>query len=412
MQPPATVQVTRGQVEQTVTAPGQLINTNEVVLSLDVGGRLTHFAVRPGDTIKKGQQLARIDTTTLIEAERRAHADYLIERVEYSQTVRGPSTAELAVARADLASAQAAYTDLQKPPSDNETAQLKSHLLNAEAALKRAQAAYDSAFAFDPAGIGASPTALELEKATNDYDAAKANYDKAFEKVSDGKLRAATAQIAAAKAKLVALETSTEKIEAAQARLDKALLIWEEAKANLARAELIAPMDGVVVEVPARSGETLRAGDPLVVLTDPKAVEVKASVIEEDLPLVRIGQEASLFFDAAPDLVMVGKVARISPKRLDGDRPLYSIYIEVDATQLSEGLVPGMSADASVSINKVSNTLRLPRAIVKAGSGGTAKVTVWTNGQRESRTVKVGLRGDTYVEILDGLREGEEVVGE
>jgi multidrug efflux pump subunit AcrA (membrane-fusion protein) len=105
-------------------------------------------------------------------------------------------------------------------------------------------------------------------------------------------------------------------------------------------------------------------------------------------------------------------VARISPQRIEGDRPLYPIYIEVDASQLPEGLAPGMSADASVIIAKVADALRLPRAVVKAGSGGAAQVGVWANGQREARMVKVGLRGDTYVEILDGLREGEEVVGE
>jgi HlyD family secretion protein len=353
-----------------------------------------------------------VDTAALVEDERQAHADALIAQAEYSQTVRGPSAVEVNAARADLVSAQAAYADLQKPPSENEVANLRATMLNAEAALKRAQAAYDSAFAFDPAGIGASPAALDLEKTTNDFNAAKANYDKAFEQTSDGKLRAASAQIASARAKLAGLQPAAEKVDAAKARLDKAVLTWEKTQADVAKAELIAPMDGVVIETKVREGEMLRAGDPVLVLSDPRAVEVKASVIEEDLPLVRVGQEVSVFFDAAPDAPVTGKVARISPKRIEGDRPLYPIYIELKGAELPQGLAPGMSADASVIINKVADALRLPRAVVKAGSAGTAKVEVWANGQRELRTVKVGLRGDTYVEILDGLREGEEVVGE
>jgi HlyD family secretion protein len=404
--------VTRGSVEQTVTAPGQLINTRELVLSLDVGGRLAELNVRPGDTVTQGATLAAVDMADLREAEREAQADVLIAQAEYSQTVRGPSTTELNAVRAELAGAQAAYSDLQKPPSENEVATLRATMLNAEAALKRAQAAYDRAFAVDPAGIGASPAGLELEKATNDFNGARASYDRAFEKASDGQVRNAAAQIAAAKAKLASLEPIAEQIDAAKARLDKSRLIWEKASDDVRKTKLIAPINGVVIEVSAREGEMLRAGDPVIVLTDPKAVEVRASVIEEDLPLVRTGQEVSLFFDAAPDSPVTGIVARISPKRLEGDRPLYPIYIEVDSSQLPEGLAPGMSADASVIIAKVADALRLPRAVVKAPTGGTAQVDVWANGSRESRTVKVGLRGDTYVEVLGGVREGEEVVGE
>lgn len=408
--PPATVAVTRGSVEQTVTAPGQLVNTREAVLSMDVGGRLSELNVRPGDSVKKGQKIAAVDASELREKEQQARADHLIAQAEYSQTVKGPSAAAVSAARAELAGAQANYSDLQKPPSDNEVANLRALMQNAEAALKRAQAAYDSEFARNPAGIGASGASLELEKATNDYNAAKANYDKAFEKPSDGEMRGAAAQIAAARLKLASLQPVAEEIGAAKARLDKAYLVWQQARSDLEHAVLTALMDGIVLEVKAREGETITAGSAIIVMADPKSVEVQASVIEEDLPLVRIGQEVSIFFDAAPDMPVTGKVARIAPKRLEGDRPLYATYIEV--SDLPDGLAPGMSVDASVIIAKVEDALRLPRALVKAGSGGTATVEVWTNGQREKRSVKVGLRGDTYVEIVEGLQAGEEVVGE
>jgi HlyD family secretion protein len=55
--------------------------------------------------------------------------------------------------------------------------------------------------------------------------------------------------------------------------------------------------------------------------------------------------------------------------------------------------------------------LRLPRALVRAHSDGTAQVQVWLGDHAEERTVKIGLRGDQYVEILEGLREGDMVVG-
>jgi HlyD family secretion protein len=69
-----------------------------------------------------------------------------------------------------------------------------------------------------------------------------------------------------------------------------------------------------------------------------------------------------------------------------------------------------MTVDASIVIAKQSNVLRLPRALVRARSDGTAQVRVWVGDHTEDRTVKVGLRGDQYVEIVDGLSEGEQVV--
>jgi macrolide-specific efflux system membrane fusion protein len=71
-----------------------------------------------------------------------------------------------------------------------------------------------------------------------------------------------------------------------------------------------------------------------------------------------------------------------------------------------------MTADAAIIVAEAKNVLRLPRAIVRAGSGDTAQVQVWADGQISERTVRLGLRSNIYVEILAGLREGEEVIGQ
>ena len=71
-----------------------------------------------------------------------------------------------------------------------------------------------------------------------------------------------------------------------------------------------------------------------------------------------------------------------------------------------------MTADASIIIARQTDVLRLPRAVARARTDGTAEIKVWREGQIETRNVKVGLRGDVYVQILEGLREGEEVLGQ
>src|SRR6266508_1322170 len=63
--PPATVQVSRGDVERTVSAPGQLVDTRETVLGMQVGGRLAQVNVRAGDRVKAGQRLAVLDPSEL-----------------------------------------------------------------------------------------------------------------------------------------------------------------------------------------------------------------------------------------------------------------------------------------------------------------------------------------------------------
>jgi multidrug efflux pump subunit AcrA (membrane-fusion protein) len=104
-------------------------------------------------------------------------------------------------------------------------------------------------------------------------------------------------------------------------------------------------------------------------------------------------------------------VARIVPQRVSGeDRSLYHVYVGL--AELPEGIVSGMTADASIIIARQSDVLRLPRAVVQARADGTATVKVWHTDGIENRTIQVGLRGDVYVEIREGLNAGEQVIAE
>jgi multidrug efflux pump subunit AcrA (membrane-fusion protein) len=102
-------------------------------------------------------------------------------------------------------------------------------------------------------------------------------------------------------------------------------------------------------------------------------------------------------------------VERIVPKRIEGaSSPQYNIYISL--SDIPDGLVDGMSSDAAVTIAKRAGVLCLPRAVVRASGGSTTNVKVWDGSQSVSRQIEVGLRGDAFVEILSGLKEGEQVV--
>ena len=413
-QPPSTVAVDRGDVQQTVSAPGTLVGMRKMTLSVGASGRLAELNVRPGDHVKAGDVLASLDTADLELKVAQAELTYLKQQLTYSSTVQ-PDPAAVAAARAELNSASAAYEAAQKEYAlkDDQFASKCVAYENAKDNLARAQAAYDSvANDWKARNYAIYYQRKEmLEQVRKAYDFALASCNLATSSINDTQVKSTLAQLVEANNQLNELTNPPdEKVLAAKADLELARLALEEAKRQLNNAELVAPFDGVVIEVKAKVGANVGADAGVLVLMDPNAVEVEAQVIEEDLPLVQAGQPATFFFDARPEVEASGAVARIVPKRSSGDRPQYPVYLTVD--DLPAGLAPGMTVDASIVIDKRENVLRLPRAVVRASSDGTAQVKVWTGSGIEERTLKVGLRGDRYVEILEGLSEGEQVVSE
>jgi len=460
VQVPTTVEVTRGDVQQTVTAPGQLIGIRQVTLALDVSGKLAEVYVRPGEPVQAGAVLARLDPGPLEERVTAAQADLEIAQARLAQCQAGPTAAEtaaaqlalsqaeadlnrlragptaaeVAAAEADMAAAQKDLTYLQARPDPEGVAQAQAELERAQVALQQAQAAYDQVK--DWPDVGLSPQARGLQEATIAYQAAQAAFAAANRPATPAELKAAQARLTATQAALARLregpsddevrlaEMRKAKAEAdlaqlsagplaadlkqAQAAVQSTELALKQAQGDLIAATLVAPFDGVVLAVNAQAGASVTAGAGLIVLTDPAALEVETSVIEEDLPLVQVGQEVELFFDARSDAEVQGRVARIVPQRLPGDRPLYPVYLTV--ADLPEGLLAGMTVDASIVVAARRDVLRLPRALVRARGDGTATIQVWTGDRTEERPVQTGLRGDVYVEIVDGLREGDLVV--
>jgi multidrug efflux pump subunit AcrA (membrane-fusion protein) len=412
--PPATVSVDRGDVEQTVSAPGTLVGTRKVTLALGASGRLAELNVRPGDHVTAGETLAALDTAELQLKVEQAELAYLQQQLTYSRTVQ-PDAGEVAAAQAALSSANAAYLAAQQRYAhrDDQVASSCVGLENAKVALEQAQREFDAVANDWKAKTYAiyDQRKEALAQTQQAYDLALASCNLATIDLDDTGVRSAYQQLLEAKTALGDLVTPPEaEVAAAQADVELARLALEAARQQLANARLIAPFDGVVIDVKAKVGENVAADAGVIVLIDPGAVEVEAQVIEEDLPLVAEGQAATLFFDARPEVEASGKVARIVPKRLASDRPEYPVYLSLD--DLPDGLAPGMTVDASIVIDQRENVLRLPRAVARTGAAGTAQVQVWTGGGVEERMVKVGLRGDRYVEILEGLSEGEQVVSE
>jgi HlyD family secretion protein len=411
---PQTVAVSRGDVEKTVTAPGKLVGINEATLTMDVAGQLSKLNVRSGDAVKAGQVLAALDTTDLELQVAQAEQTYLKQQAAYSATIQ-PDPKAVSATEAAVSSAAAAYRTAQQKFNQRQD-QITTTCLGfkqASDALVLAQAAYDSVANDWKAKNYAIYTVRKdaLDNALSAYTLAKAQCNLNTTDINDSDLQTALAQLTRARADLDALTSpSSSTVLQAQAQLEQARLALADAQQQLASATIVAPFDGVVLAVNANPGEAVAAHTALIVMADPRAVEVESTVIEEDMSAVKLDEPVNLFFDAKPDATATGRVARIVPVRTTGDRLLYPIYISVD--QLPPGLVSGMTVDASVVVDTRSGVLRLPRELVRVRSDGTAQIEVWNGTQIEQRMIKTGLRGDSFVEVIDGLSEGDQVVSE
>lgn len=394
---PVTVPVSRGDVTQTVTAPGQLVGVQEQMLGVDVNGRLLDLTVRPGSIVQAGDIIARLDPAPYETALQTAQIRLAQAEAAYQQQL---AAAELAV---EAGEAEVESTQAQIPL-------LTIAEVNLQAARDaEGRAAYEYQKALDrpwePQDV-AEAYRLEWVNAQRAAEVAEAEYNRVLNE------QWSVIQQVNALSKNVA-QTDLQAQFLAMSGVDPLLqLAVDEAQADLDRTIITAPFDGVVLDVFARPGEQLPAGANLVLLTNPTQGEVRTTIIEEDLSMVTLGQSAEIYFDARPDVLVQGQVSRIVPQRVAGEaRPLYHVYLTLN-DPLPEGVYPGMTADASLLIDSASDTLRLPRALVAVRSDGMAVVDVWENGRIVSREISTGLRGDVYVAVLDGLREGAEVVGE
>ena len=355
---PQTVPVTTCDVEQTVTAPGNLVNINEAEVKMPATGILSKVNVRVGDKVKAGQTLAELDPVTTTQAQ--------VDLLEAQDT---------------LETAQKHRTVLDYPRATDEFIQ-----------------------------------DLRRQVRTTEQSVSKLN--SAAKNAEDPTLRSQLlASLATAKENLKQLESkltwyTSKPTESDVANADSELALaqakYDAAKAVLDSLQIKAPFGGIVFAVNAESGITYQAETSLFTIGDPKALEALVSVTEEDYPLVSIGQTAEVYFDARPDVTVKGKVERIIPQRIEGNSPLYNIYISLD--EVPNGLADGMTVDTNVTIASRPGVLCLPRAVVHASGNDQAVLQVWNGTTTENKEVKIGLRGDTNVEILSGIEEGEQVV--
>ena len=167
------------------------------------------------------------------------------------------------------------------------------------------------------------------------------------------------------------------------------------------------PASGIVMEKKALQGMRFMPGEMLYQIADLSAVWVVADVFEQDLALVKTGARARVTINAYPDKVFMGTVSYVYPTLKPETR---TVPVRVELANPGLLLKPGMFAQVELGVSAKAKVITVPLSAVI--DSGTRQIILLAQGDGRftPREVKLGARSDNYVEVLDGVKEGELVV--
>ncbi len=394
-----TAKIVRQDLATVVSGTGQIKPKTYMNVGANVMGRVTHFYVKEGDMVKKGQTVATI------------------ENVQQAASVTGQQAA-IAAARTDINS----YIAAEKTSEAN--------VEHAKADLEQKKLDWDRAQSLYQAGI----------MAKQDFDAKKAAYDLDVASVAQ-----AVAQ----------LNQSKAQTDSARGHLGTQVATLRANQDMLSKTIATAPFDGIVTNMPVREGETVvigiqnTEGSTLMTLADMSVITAEVKVDETDIVNIKIGQLAEVSVDAVPGKTFKGHVTLVGDQALlrstgvatsqstTGTEEAKDFKVVVTLDGNFEGLRPGLSTTAKITTAQKPNVLSLPiQALTTftpppAGSDGKVEAASVSpskvkappvqgvyvvekdrRGKQRAKFVPVttGITGPTDIEVLSGLIEGQEIV--
>lgn len=171
---------------------------------------------------------------------------------------------------------------------------------------------------------------------------------------------------------------------------------------------IISPVSGVVLDKMVVEGQNITPGMELYKIADLSKVWVVASLYQRDLPLVKLGSQVDVQLSYMSGKTFQGQVTFVSPV-LDEQSKTAEVRIEIPNTPQMD-LKPEMYATVQIHSPPLKNIIAVPeQAIIRSGKRNIAVVAV-ESGYFEAREVRLGISANGYVQILDGLHEGEKLV--
>lgn len=384
-------------IKELVAASGKVFPQTEVKISSDVSGEIVELYVEEGDSVVSGQTLAKIDPDAYI-----------------SQVERG--NAQVNSAKANLANSRAQVSNLSAQKE-----QIEAQLTNAREIHKRNEQLLKE-------GVIAE---AEFESSLSSLRSLEAN------------LKSAMASIDAAKENVRGADFSVKSAEAT----------LKEIQTSLRRTTIYAPMTGIISDLSVEKGERVvgtiqMTGTEMMRIANLNAMEVRVDVSENDIPRVTYGDEVEIEVDAYIDRTFKGKVTQIANSATSAGTTVsltsdqvtnFEVRINIDPESYLDLITPakpypfrpGMSASVEINTETVNDALSIPIQAVttrERSESGDAKIMdkeggstvrmdeimevvfVCENDTLRMVEVATGVQDDAYIQILNGLKENEEIV--
>ncbi|HEY3025688.1 MAG TPA: efflux RND transporter periplasmic adaptor subunit, partial [Pyrinomonadaceae bacterium] len=407
----------------TVTASGEVRPVRYIKLTSEVAGRIEEIYVNAGDQVTLGKPVVRVDPTQL------------------------QSTQE-----AQFAATQASLNEIQS--SRNAVSQAEQGLVVTESAVAQARQQIVTA------QIDLKTAERELKRATDlvesnvisrqEYDAARDRFDQAKAKLEAQQIAVKEAQDRANQQR-VAVKEAKNSVRTSEMRANQQQAILRGSASQRSKATQLSPLTGVVADIPVRVGEYAVASlssTPLMTIADMSTINVEVNVDETEISNVEVGQQVKIKVDALGDKEIKGEVIQKNPlavSKSDTQGGLsnrvnvqeakeFKVTIQVDNSMpddIRNALRPGMSATATITTKTKNNVIAVPlQAIVEkappspsptiAGSAPTPMTTekrkdikgVYLLQGTKAKFVEVttGITGESDIEILSGVKAGDEVI--
>ena len=356
--------VERGDVQSVVSASGKLRALNTINVGAEVSGQVTQVNVDFNSQVKAGQVLAVIDQTRVRAREQQGRASVALAQASLQQ-----ANANIARARADLAIQQ------------------------------------------------------------REYARRKTLADRGF--LSKAALDQAETQLVAARS---SVEIGATQAASARAQISQASAELSSSQLDLSRTKIIAPSSGVIINKLVEPGSTVTAGfqtpNLFEIAADITQMQVEASVDEADIGQVREGQNVTFTVDSYPDEKFSAKVRQVRQAPLETQN-VVSYLVIIDVANLDGKLLPGMTANVEIITGAKQNVMRVPTSALrfqprkqdlpeetqdnpeapKKDEKQPAVFVATSDPYRPAkRPIKLGIRGDEYTEVIEGVKVGDKIL--
>ena len=440
----------RPELRSTVTASGEVRPIQFINLTSEVAGRIEEIYVKEGQLVDRGTPLVRLDPTQL-QSNEAAQAAALQAALSDTQNARtqviaaqnGVSTAQqgLTVAEASLAQSRqqvvSSQTAVDRAQVDLNTAQRE---------LKRTTELVESSVAsraeYDAARDRFEQARVALRTAQANLEAQKIGVEEAKARVNQQRVAVRNAQTSVVGAQ--------QSVRTSEARATQQQALLRGQGSQLSKATQLAPITGVIADIPSKVGQFAVAGlstTPLLTIADMSTVNVEVKVDETQIADVEVGQKAKVKVDAFQDREIDGTVTQKTPLAVGKsstqgglqntinvqEAKEFRVVVQLNISdEIRNGLKPGMSATAVITTKTAQNVLAVPlQAIVEKPGGPPAPTPAATgsvpNPADKPKDVKgvfvvekgnkvkfvevtTGIIGESDIQVLSGLQENQEIV--